>query len=197
MVGALMRSRSLGSLLLCFLVFTSAVIFPPTIQAQSNQTPELFQAEVEAIHLLNLERRQAGLAPLRWNRELSSAARWFAQDAVEAMGGAYCAHVDSLGRSPGQRMRAFGFIHLGAWAENVLCGYASPANTVRAWMQSPPHRQNVLNPAYREVGLGYYRNAAGHGYVVLDLSSDADYAPVIINDEAPNTTSPQVKLYLV
>jgi len=178
------------------LVVLSLVTFPATVQTQSSQTPELFQAELESIHLINLERRQLGLAPLRWNRELTGSARWFAEDAVEAMGGAYCDHVDSLGRSPGQRMRFFGYSHLSTWAENVICGYTTPTSAVRGWMKSPPHRQNIVNASFREVGLGYYRNAAGYGYIVLDLTSDPDYAPVIINDEAINTTSSQVKLYI-
>ncbi len=159
--------------------------------------PELFYNELETIHLVNLERRKAGLAPLRWNQELTLSARWFAADAVESNPGGYCGHTDSLGRGPGQRMTDFGYLHLSGWAENAVCGYALPAAIVRAWMASDLHRTNLLKPGIRETGIGYYYNkSTGRGYVVQDLTSDHEFAPVIVEDEAPNTTTPNVRLYL-
>lgn len=162
----------------------------------TNQTPQLFDYEVQTMALINQERRQAGAPPLRWNRELTNAARWFAWDAVENHSAGFCDHTDSQGGSPGDRMRKFGYTHMNGWAENAVCGYSSPAIVVRAWMNSESHRVNLLNPAFREMGVGYYRSAAGRGYVVLDLSNDPDFAPAIINDEAAYTTTSQVKLYI-
>jgi hypothetical protein len=93
-------------------------------------------------------------------------------------------------------MREYGYTGYGPTAENAMCGYVEPQDTVDGWMNSAPHRANLLNPDLREAGAGYHRDAAGEGYVVLDLASDRDYAPVIINDEALVTNSPQVRLYL-
>jgi uncharacterized protein YkwD len=34
---------------------------------------------------------------------------------------------------------------------------------VNLWLKSPPHRKNLLDPAWREVGLGAYEAAVGTG----------------------------------
>jgi hypothetical protein len=144
-----------------------------------------------------LKRREAGLAPLRWNREISEAARWFAQNSVDGRNGPYCGHADTDNRSPGERLIAFNYSNAQSWGENVVCGLAAPEASLNGWMNSEPHRKNILEGTYREIGVGYYRNpATGRGYVVQDFSYDPEYAPVIINNEAPQTTSAEVQLYI-
>ena len=188
------------NLFVCFVLFGSAAFsiigHPLRVQSQSTQTPVLFYYELQTIYLTNLERRKNNVPPLRWNREMSEAARWFARDAVETTTTIYCDHFDSLGRGPGQRLRDFGYTNLGAWSENAVCGYAAPASAVRGWMSNDFNRQSILDPRHREIGLGYYRNAAGRGFVAQELSSDAKYAPIIINNEAISTSTTLVALYI-
>ncbi len=38
--------------------------------------------------------------------------------------------------------------------ENIATGFATPQQVVRAWMASPGHCQNILNPQYSSVGTG-------------------------------------------
>jgi hypothetical protein len=41
--------------------------------------------------------------------------------------------------------------------ENLVWGtgpLSTPQAVVTAWMNSPPHRENLLRPTYREVGIG-------------------------------------------
>lgn len=42
-------------------------------------------------------------------------------------------------------------------AENVAQGYDSGDAVVAGWMASQPHRENILNPAWKNVGVGYQR----------------------------------------
>lgn len=188
------KVRPLAALLVLILLFISQFAFPRSAHAQQDAT--LFRSEMQTLYLVNLQRRQAGLAPLAWNAEMTESARWFARDAVEALGPGYCGHSDSLGRNSGQRIRDAGYIGYGSTAENAMCGYLPPENTVQGWLNSPAHRANMLNPDMREFGAGYYRNAAGTGYVVLDLAYDRDYAPVVIDDEALTTVDRTVRLYI-
>lgn len=47
------------------------------------------------------------------------------------------------------------------WGQNVAWGSlsdASPRMIVAAWMASPPHRSNLLDPAYRFTGIAAYKN---------------------------------------
>lgn len=42
-----------------------------------------------------------------------------------------------------------------AIAENIAQGYPTPETVVKGWMQSQGHRDNILNPRYKDVGFGY------------------------------------------
>ena len=53
---------------------------------------------------------------------------------------------------------------LSAVAENVAYGYDSGRAVVRAWMRSPGHRQNILNPRYRALGVAARRGPDGELY---------------------------------
>ena len=40
-------------------------------------------------------------------------------------------------------------------AENIAAGYSTPQAVVQGWMNSPGHRDNILNCALQEIGVGY------------------------------------------
>jgi len=192
--------------LTCFsLVFLCSERFhlSPHAQAAALQTTtataqdaQLFYNELQVIYLTNLKRRENGLPPLRWNHQLQDAARWFANDAA-ARASAYCGHEDSLGRNPGARFTYFGYQNSHAWGENVVCGLTRPESAVNGWMNSPGHRQNLLHPLYREIGVGYIQNSTtNRGYISQEFSYDPSYAPVIIENEALWVASPTVNLYI-
>lgn len=176
-------------------VLTSTAIAAPI--EESTQATTLFLNELQIIYLTNVKRREHGLAPLRWNRELHLAARWFAEDAVRARAQPYCGHEDSLERSPGERFVYFGYRNVHAWGENVICGMTTPQNAINGWMNSEGHRRNLLHADYREIGVGYYQDPqTNRGYISQEFSYDPTYAPVIIENEAPSVTSSQVNLYI-
>lgn len=154
---------------------------------------EMTVREVALIYYVNVYRRQAGVAPLRWNREMSNASRWFAHDAVVTK--PTCSHTDSLGRGPGTRLRAFGYRDPIKWSQLIACGFSEPAAVVQAWMATPEQRALLLDPALREAGPGYYYSVERQrGYVVLKVSGDESFAPMVINDENPKTATPEVTL---
>ena len=160
------------------------------------QTPALLQDEARTVYLGNLARHDNGIPPLRWNRQLTYAARWFSWDSTENRPAGFCGHQDTNGNWPDTRALAFGNLG-GAGAENAFCGYVTPDYAIQGWMNSSGHRANLLDPNAREIGLGYYRrDSDGRGYVTQDFGNDPVYAPVIIENEALSTTSPDVNLYI-
>ena len=162
----------------------------------TTQDAQSFYNELTIIHLTNLKRREYGLPPLRWNQELQEAARWFAGDAA-GRAAPYCGHTDTLDRTPGDRFIYFGYRNIHAWGENVVCGLTRPESAINGWMNSTGHRQNLLHPLYREIGVGYAQNATtGRGYIAQEFSFDPSYAPVIIENEAISVASPTVNLYI-
>ena len=147
--------------------------------------------------LLNGERADAGLAPLTLNAKLAAAASAYARDLVA---GSYFSHTGRDGSTIRTRLDAAGYLPEDAgWAigENLAWGtgpLATPGSIMQAWMNSEGHRHNILNPEYREIGIGVvvgnpaspdgsgatYANAFG----VIDDDDWAESAPVVDHEPA-------------
>lgn len=122
--------------------------------------------------LLNGQRAAHGLRPLRPDRRLAAAALGHARDMVAQR---YFAHVSPSGEGLLQRVARTGWLRrrsgwmLGetlAWGEESL---GTPAAIVAAWMRSPPHRDIVLRPGFRRVGIAVVAGtpvASGNGATV-------------------------------
>src|SRR5215210_6753152 len=124
----------------------------------SAPAPESLSAIAEAtLCLLNGERADRGLAPLVPNEKLAAAATVYAQDLVD---GSYFSHTGRDGSGVVERIERSGYLpHDAAWVlgENLAWGtggLATPGSIMQAWMNSPGHRDNILNPSYRELGVG-------------------------------------------
>ena len=107
--------------------------------------------------LVNGERTDKGLATLAPNAKLARAATAYAADLVA---GSYFSHTGRDGSSSLARIERSGYITAGAGymvGENLAWGtgtLATPRSITQAWMNSPGHRQNILNPRFREFGIG-------------------------------------------
>jgi uncharacterized protein YkwD len=115
------------------------------------------KATAATLCLLNNERRARGLRPLKLNEKLSLAARRHAR-AMAARN--FFAHGDFVGR-----IRAAKYLsgaHSWTVGENIAWGswdYATPASIHEGWMNSPPHKKNILSSRFREVGIGVAEGA--------------------------------------
>ena len=115
------------------------------------------QVEGATLCLINAERAAEGLPALVEQGQLSKASIAFSQLMVDEH---FFAHVSPAGVALTARLQASGYLDqpgartIGeniAWGESYL---ASPANIVKAWMDSPPHRANILSNDFSEIGLG-------------------------------------------
>ncbi len=103
--------------------------------------------------LINAQRSTRGLPALHASRRLNrSAQAW--TDRMVSTG------VFSHGLDFAARITAVGFIWQAA-GENIATGYPTPLAVVRAWMASPDHCRNILDPSYRDVGTGVDRHPVG------------------------------------
>jgi len=155
MTSALVASVPLATLAATELpTMHGAIASYPTMQAQVQQTgapPSTSPFEQELLRLTNAERTRAGLPPLRLATKLSQAAQRHAEDMVRNR---FFSHTGSNGSTLGDRARAVGY-NYSMVGENIAAGGATPAATLRQWMNSPGHRRNILNPRFTEVGFGY------------------------------------------
>jgi uncharacterized protein YkwD len=107
--------------------------------------------------LMNAERGQRGLAQLRGQPALDRVAQSYARQMVRRR---FFDHTSPGGSTMMSRIRATHYLRdVASWSlgENLAWGsgaLATPRATVRAWMQSPDHRANLLDPRFRDVGIG-------------------------------------------
>jgi len=121
----------------------------------------------QTAELVNAYRTSLGLAPLTWDDRLAAAAQWMAEDRarqcrfvrsgnrveLETGGACVLTHVDTLGRGPLERARAFGYPPASA-GENGAVGYHSPQEALEGWKRSPGHDANQRDPSWRHIGAG-------------------------------------------
>lgn len=109
--------------------------------------------EDRVVSIVNDERR---LGPLRHDDRLRRSARAHSDD-MAARG--YFAHIAPDGKSPGQWMRELGYA--APAGENIACGQPDPPRVMMTWMNSPPHRANIVHPAVRAIGVGVHHGPGG------------------------------------
>ena len=151
------RSRSAASLALAGLL--AAVCLLSTAQAEADLEPcadaRALQRAVEQLNAL----RQHGdapcavpgalMQPLAWEARLAGSAHAQASDlALRDL----LSHVDAEQRSFGTRLRQAGYAAAGA-GENLAAGQTDFDDTLQAWLASPTHCANLMQPEFRDVGL--------------------------------------------
>ena len=94
----------------------------------------------------------APTAALAMNSKLRTAARGHSQDMAANN---YFSHTSLDGRTFDQRIRNAGYTGSGPLGENIAAGQTSPSSVVSGWMGSPGHCRNIMDPAFRAIGVGY------------------------------------------
>lgn len=117
---------------------------------------------------LNNYRIANGLEPLLYSRRLEEAADAHVRDMAQR---GYFAHLNPEGETPGGRAVAVGFCH-DYVGENLAAGQRSVEAAQRAWENSPSHNENMLEPAYRYVGVGYYVSDTGRMFWTQEMAYD-------------------------
>jgi hypothetical protein len=97
----------------------------------------------------NKVRQENGLGELVINEQLSKAAH---AKAVHMFENDYWAHVSPDGKEPWDFILGENYDYVYA-GENLAKNFSNPDDVVKAWMESPSHRDNLLNSHYREIGF--------------------------------------------
>jgi uncharacterized protein YkwD len=117
--------------------------------------------ENQVLALVN-QRRAAGAtcgtqykppAPaLSFNENLRCAARKHSKDMGTKN---FFSHTGSNGSTFSQRITSAGYTAWRYLGENISAGHTTPASVVNAWMASAGHCNNIMNPNYKHLGVGY------------------------------------------
>lgn len=143
----------------------------------------------EVVRATNQERLSAGLEPLSYSEKLADAARRKAANMLEEN---YWAHNSPSGKSPWTWIKATGYNYTYA-GENLAKDFGDTSRMISAWMASPTHRDNIVSPKYKEIGLAVvpgtlqgsetvlvvqlFGASAGGGEVVAPASTPSSLAP--------------------
>ncbi|GAA0441301.1 hypothetical protein GCM10008983_18020 [Lentibacillus halophilus] len=120
-------------------------------QQNASQSQQLSEFEQQVVELTNQERTSQGLDPLKVDTELSKVARKKSQDMAD---NGYFAHNSPNYGSPFDMMEQFGISYQTA-GENIAKGQSTPQQVVDGWMNSEGHRENIMNPDFTHIGVGY------------------------------------------
>lgn len=138
----------------------------------------------------NTQRTNNGVATLALNGKLASAAQAKADDMVARN---YWSHATPDGKQPWTFVVAAGYQYTSA-GENLAYGFMTSGDTITGWMNSAPHKANLLSTNFTEVGFGIANSPdyVGDGpqtvIVAMYGKPQAATAPIA---SAPTTSTPK------
>lgn len=132
----------------------------PSASASPSHSAESLATDYarQVVKLVNKQRADAGCQPLRTDSRLAAAAAEHSEDMAVRD---YFDHNTPDGVTPWTRIEDEGYDQPSA--ENIAAGQPTPDAVVAAWMNSPGHRDNILNCASHAIGVGFYRGGS-YGY---------------------------------
>ncbi|MFG2980237.1 CAP domain-containing protein [Streptomyces sp. NPDC048258] len=123
---------------------------PQAPEPPKTSAPPASGAAAAVLSLVNQERAAAGCPALTLNAKLTKAAQDHSADMAAHSN---MSHTGSDGSDPGARITRAGYTW-STYGENVAYGYSTPEKVMEGWMNSPGHRQNILNCSFKEIGIG-------------------------------------------
>lgn len=137
-------STYIALLLVAQIIISAVARFDPQVlgYASNISVPDLLRDT-------NAQRVAVGLPALILNDQLSQAARDKANDMFVSN---YWAHNSPQGRDPWSFIVAAGYHYIFA-GENLARDFGDSQGVVNAWMNSPTHRENIVNSHYQEIGF--------------------------------------------
>ncbi len=114
-------------------------------------------ASSELLTLINQARQEKNLTPLTQNNKLTSAADLKANDMLT---NDYFEHTSPAGVAPWYWFKTAGYNYIYA-GENLAMDFFESKDVFDAWMASPSHRDNILDPNFNEIGIAIEKGEMG------------------------------------
>ncbi len=135
----------------------------------------------------NKARSENGISGLKLNEKLNTAAQ---QKADYMFLHNFWAHFAPDGTTPWSFIKNSGYDYIYA-GENLAKGFTSSSDIVKAWMNSPSHRENMLSSKYRDVGFAVVEgNLLGEDTVlVVQMFGAETTAPAETSQSGQKTAS--------
>ncbi|TQR12299.1 CAP domain-containing protein [Psychrobacillus soli] len=121
----------------------------PSVE-QNKENVQVSSTIQQVVDLVNSERAKAGLQALQIDTKLTESAQAKSQDMKNKN---YFSHTSPTYGSPFDQMKSLGIAYKSA-GENIAMGQRSATEVMDAWMKSPGHKANIMNPSYTHIGVG-------------------------------------------
>jgi hypothetical protein len=149
----------------------------------------------EVVRATNEQRVSAGLKPLTYNEKLADAAR---RKAANMFSENYWAHNSPSGKSPWVWFKEAGYNYIYA-GENLAKDFGDTSRMMSAWMASPTHKENIVNPKYQEIGIAVVPgNLQGNDTVLVvqlfGASNGAGAVPRVASVQETKTTPAKLQV---
>jgi len=143
---------------------------PPAKSPQAAALPpEIAEWPAQILALMNQKRTSQGREALTWSPEIAAAAQAHADDCQRRGWGS---HVGSDGADTRTRLARAGYQP--RWSGENWANAQNPQTAFAMWWNEPtgadPHRSNIMNPMYREAGIGIVSVPWGY-YFFVDFGS--------------------------
>ena len=124
-------------------------------------------SSTDIINLTNERRISQGISPVKENSKLSLAAAAKARDMLNKN---YWAHFAPDGKTPWQFISESGYRYSVA-GENLARDFDTASAVVVAWMNSPSHKQNLLDNSFTEIGVAVTEGNLGgvNGSLIVQM----------------------------
>ena len=136
----------------------------------------------EIVEWTNRKRTESGLNSVNLNEKLSEAAR---QKAADMFALNYWSHVSPRGVNPWSFIMNAGYSYLYA-GENLARDFSNAQGVVEAWMNSPSHKDNILNKKYKNIGVAVVDGIlqGQETTLVVQMFASPQEGPAAISKEA-------------
>lgn len=176
------------------LIIVFLVLFQLGVSLVGRINPQVlgYASNITVTDLLNdtnAKRAAAGVPAVTLDSQLTVAAQAKGQDMFAHQ---YWAHVSPQGIDPWHWIIASGYNYIFA-GENLARDFADSQAVVDAWMNSPTHRENLLNTRFQNVGFAVVNGKYGNDettLVVQEFGTRAGGAPTVAAPEKPAPINP-------
>ncbi|HEX3095601.1 MAG TPA: CAP domain-containing protein [Patescibacteria group bacterium] len=143
------ESTEIGSELLSFSSGDEAEL-PAPLRGLIDPSANSHLTDVGVVTATNDQRQQNGRSILHSNAKLKAAAEAKIDDMFAKQ---YFEHKSPSGKSPADLVREQDYEYIVVGENLALGNFKDDVALVDAWMNSPGHRANILNPKYQEIGV--------------------------------------------
>lgn len=133
----------------CIAAIIMAIVIALALPSNAHASTDIDTVEWQVLYILNAKRMEEGLEAVSTFDDIQDAADERGDELEELF-----SHTRPDGGSCFDTLDEYG-IRWDTAGENIAAGYSGPEQVMAGWMQSQPHRENMLTQSFSHVGIAH------------------------------------------